>query len=204
MKLNIGCGTDYREGFINIDGSDTLPRVDKVIDISNVSLLSHFEKDEIEYIVANDIIEHHFHWEAVRIMKEFHLLLAKGGRLEIRVPDCEFIIRSWRFSIEKKLNLMFGGQDIPQGRDPQMDESRKQYPHFFCHKYGWTMASMKKELRAIGFSDVLCTRAGTNLIARAPSRSLPGMVSIDTMRKLALVLPGRPRRSLTSRKPRSG
>ena len=31
MKLNVGCGTDYREGFINIDGSSELPKVDKVV-----------------------------------------------------------------------------------------------------------------------------------------------------------------------------
>jgi predicted SAM-dependent methyltransferase len=60
MKLNIGCGTDYREGFINIDGSSVLPRVDKVIDISSEELTSHFKSGEIKHILANDIIEHHF------------------------------------------------------------------------------------------------------------------------------------------------
>jgi predicted SAM-dependent methyltransferase len=139
MKLNIGCGTDYREGFVNIDGSNTLPKVDKVIDISSESLLPHFNEGEVEYILANDIIEHHFHWEAVRVMKEFYALLVKGGQVEIRVPDSEIIIKSWRLSIEKKLNLLFGGQDIPQGCDQKMDESRKQFPQFFCHKFGWTM-----------------------------------------------------------------
>jgi len=167
MKLNIGCGTDYREGFVNIDGSDTLPKVDKVIDISNESLLLHFSEEKIEYILANDIIEHHFHWEAVRIMKEFYKLLVKGGHVEIRVPDAEYIIKSWRLSIETKLDLLFGGQDIPQSRDPKMDESRSQFPQFFCHKFGWTMKSMEKELTGIGFSQVSCKRKGNNFTAYA-------------------------------------
>ena len=167
MKLNIGCGTDYREGFINIDGSDTLPKVDKVIDISTESLLSHFNKGEIAFILANDIIEHHFHWEAVAIMRDFYALLVKGGQVEIRVPDAEFIIKSWRYSIETKLTFLFGGQDIPQGHDPKMDESRKQFPQFFCHKFGWTMKSLKNALHEIGFSDVKCNRVGTNFIAHA-------------------------------------
>ena len=167
MKLNVGCGTDYRDGFINIDGSDALTKVDRVIDISTESLLSHFNEGEIVYILANDIIEHHFHWEAVGIMKDFYALLKHGGQTEIRVPDCAYIIKSWRLSLDKKLNLLFGGQDIPQGRDPNMDESRKQFPQYFCHKYGWTMKQMEKELYEIGFSSVRCKRAGTNFIAYA-------------------------------------
>jgi len=167
IKLNVGCGTDYREGFINIDGSNTLPRVDKIIDISSASLLPHFTNGEMDYILANDIIEHHYHWEAVRILKEFHALLRKDGQLEIRVPDAEFIIATDAFSISNKLNLLFGGQDVPQGRDPKMDESRNHFPQFFCHKYGWTMDAMKKELCDIGFSSVRCQRADTNFIAYA-------------------------------------
>jgi len=167
MKLNIGCGMDYREGFINIDGSDMLSKVDKVIDISIESLLSYFNEGEIEYILANDIIEHQFHWEAIRIMKEFYTLLKQTGQVEIRVPDAEFIIKSHTFSTEKKLNLLFGGQDIPQGKNSQMDKSRKTFPHFFCHKYGWTMELMTKELSDIGFFSINCERAGSNFIVHA-------------------------------------
>ena len=31
IKLNIGCGYDPREGFVNIDGRNDLPKVDRVI-----------------------------------------------------------------------------------------------------------------------------------------------------------------------------
>lgn len=167
MKLNIGCGTDYREGFCNIDGSDALSRVDKVIDISSESLLDHFKAGEIDFILANDIVEHHFHWEAVRILKEFHTLLKVGAEVEIRVPDSEYIIKSWRLNVEQKLTLLFGGQDVPQGRDESMDRSRSLFPHFFCHKYGWTQERMANTLKEIGFSNVRTMRVGTNFVARA-------------------------------------
>ncbi len=167
MKLNVGCGTDIRDGFINIDGSNTLLKVDKVIDIAQESLLDHFEKGGIEYILANDIIEHHFHWEAVRILGEFYRLLRSGGVAEIRVPDTEFIIKSRRFPLSRKLTMLYGGQDIPLGRDLEMDESRKKFPKFFCHKFGWTMKTMKEELLGIGFSAVRCKRAGMNFITYA-------------------------------------
>lgn len=167
MKLNIGCGTDYRNGFCNIDGSDTLAKVDKVVDISTESLLDHFKAGEVDFILANDIIEHHFHWEAVRILREFYVLLKAGAEAEIRVPDAEHIIKSWRLSLDQKLTLLFGGQDVPQGRDDEMDKSRRLFPHFFCHKYGWTRDRMQITLKEIGFSDVKTKRAGTNFVANA-------------------------------------
>jgi predicted SAM-dependent methyltransferase len=167
MKLNVGCGTDYREGFVNIDGSNALARVDKIIDISSDSLLAHFEPSSVDFILANDIIEHHFHWEAVRILRQFFALLHTGGTVEIRVPDAEYIIKSWRLSLQTKLNLLFGGQDIPQGRDVEMDESRKKYPQYFCHKYGWTRTSMQQALALIGFTTVTSRRVGENFITLA-------------------------------------
>lgn len=167
MKLNVGCGTDYREGFINIDGSDELQKVDKVIDISSDPLTDYFNKSTIQFILANDILEHHFHWEAQRILREFYLLLAPGGEIELRVPDTEFIIKSWRIPLQRKIVLMYGGQDIGQGIDAEMDRSRKLFPQFFCHKYGWTRDSMTAELEDIGFKQISTQRANTNFIASA-------------------------------------
>ncbi len=167
MKLNVGCGADYRPGFINIDASDELNRVDKIIDISTDSLAVHFEENSVDYILANDIIEHHFHWEAVRILRDFYRILRRGGECEIRVPDCERIIRSWNYSIEEKLTLLFGGQDIPQRIQPDMEMSRQKYPQLFCHKYGWTKRRMKTELTNIGFVELTFSAAGTNFITKA-------------------------------------
>jgi hypothetical protein len=166
-KMNVGCGTDYREGYINIDGSSSLTRVDIVLDITGENLLSAFQVDHFKFILANDIIEHHFHWEAVALLNAFFRLLRKDGLLEIRVPDAKYIINSWRMSVNQKINLLFGGQDIPQGVDTEMDASRKVFPHFFCHKYGWTRESIVRELQMIGFSFVKTRRCGTNFVATA-------------------------------------
>lgn len=167
IKLNVGCGTDYREGYINIDGSSTLPRVDLVIDISKESLVSHFQESSVDHILANDIIEHHFHWQGVKIMEDFFKLLKSGGTVEIRVPDTIHLIRTWRYPIEKKVLFLYGGQDIPLGVDERMDESRRKHPEYFCHKYGWTRASMANALRDIGYKKIHTRRAGLNFVATA-------------------------------------
>lgn len=166
-RLNVGCGTDYREGFINIDGSTTLPKVDKVIDISTDSLVNHFPEKSVDYILANDIVEHHFHWEAVKLMTDFFMLLKPGGLCEIRVPDCLHIMEAEGYTPELKLVLLFGGQDVPRGIDAEMDESRKKFPQYFCHKYGWSMERMANDLRKIGFSDFGMKGEASNFITIA-------------------------------------
>jgi hypothetical protein len=165
IKLNIGCGLDYREGFINIDGRDDLPRVDKVINLSRQSLLDFYKESTIDDILANDIIEHHFHWEAVSLMQAFFRLLKSGGMLEMRLPDFEYIINVQDLTLGQKITLLFGGQDIPQGEaDPT---SRKTFPEFFCHKYGYTRDTMRRELEWIGFAGIETVSAGTNFVVRA-------------------------------------
>jgi hypothetical protein len=165
-RLNVGCGTDYREGHINIDGSSSIFKVDKYINLNEESLLSHFQPNTVDFILANDVVEHFFHWEAISLVQDFYSLLKPFGKVEIRVPDAEYIIDA-KLSIAQKLNLLFGGQDIPQGIDVKMDESRRNFPLFFCHKYGWTRAMMESELKNIGFSNVVTKRAGTNFVASA-------------------------------------
>jgi predicted SAM-dependent methyltransferase len=172
INLNIGCGSDYREGYINIDGSIALLKVDKQMDLNRESLLEHFEKNSIDFILANDIIEHFFHWEAVKMLKEFYAILKPTGKCEIRVPDTEYIIKSWRLPFAQKINLLYGGQDFPQGDNKEMNKSRKIKPQYFCHKYGWTRKTMEQELNGIGFSEIKTQSAGVNFIvfAEKPSK----------------------------------
>ena len=85
-KLNIGCGLDYREGFVNIDGNPDLPRVDFVLEIKPGVLLDNFKQESVSYILVKDFLEHHFHWEAHGLLKDFFALLKDGGELDIIIP----------------------------------------------------------------------------------------------------------------------
>lgn len=150
-KLNIGCGTDYREGYVNIDGSAELPCVDKVIDLSHEELTRYYEENSIDEIIAQDFIEHNFHWEAIKILNDFYCVLKENGILYLQLPDAEWIIKNPLIKISKKINLLYGGQDMPQG-DENQNKSRLKYPQYFCHKYGWTKKSLSIILKETGFS----------------------------------------------------
>lgn len=80
MKLNLGCGTDLEDGFVNSDIVD-LPGVDVVADLDQPW---PWPDGTAEYIVASHVFEHVD--KPVLFMTEAHRVLQPGGILEIRVP----------------------------------------------------------------------------------------------------------------------
>lgn len=119
-------------------------------------------------------MEHHFHWEAVALMTTFHEILKNGGICEIRVPDTEYIISTLNMTMEEKILMLYGGQDIGRGHawNEEQDLSRKRHPEFFCHKYGWTKTNMTKCVNEIGFSVIEIADAYPNFIMRKNKRTL--------------------------------
>ena len=73
-RLNLGCGTDTRPGYVNLDIA-ALPGVDLVRDLSQLPL--PFPDESFEEVLALDILEHVDH---VAVMRELHRILRPGGR----------------------------------------------------------------------------------------------------------------------------
>jgi len=107
MKLNLGCGTDKKEGYINLDIREEV-RPDIVADVKKLP----FKVKAFKEIVCNDIIEH-FSWrQSKEILTQIKKLLRKDGVLIIRCPDIRKIINDFDFLTLRRFNaLLFGGQD---------------------------------------------------------------------------------------------
>src|SRR5258708_36141662 len=56
MRLNLGCGRDIREGWVNIDCSP-VPGVDHVVDFDDKPVLP-FGDDSVMYSEGSHVIEH--------------------------------------------------------------------------------------------------------------------------------------------------
>lgn len=81
VKLNIGCGQDIREGYINLD-SAKLPGVDIVHDLEVTPL--PFKDASVDEVLAKDVLEHIEHYEF--LLKDIHRMLKPGGKLVATVP----------------------------------------------------------------------------------------------------------------------
>lgn len=79
-KLNLGCGLDTKEEYVNLDIFER-PGVDVVYDVTSLPL--PFEEGSFDEILCNDILEH---VDYVPLLQDLHRILAPGGILHVRVP----------------------------------------------------------------------------------------------------------------------
>lgn len=81
MNINIGCGEDVKEGYLNVDRLSG-PGIDVSHDLNIIPY--PFAPNSADEIYASHILEHLD--RPFEVMKEFHRILKNGGRLIIKVP----------------------------------------------------------------------------------------------------------------------
>jgi len=82
-KLNLGSGSDYRDGYVNVD-MNAWHGPDLLADVSDPAFLPSQHYDEI---LAQDVLEHLPRTETVRVLARWNRLLRVGGRIVLRVPS---------------------------------------------------------------------------------------------------------------------
>ena len=81
LSLNVGCGKDIRQGFINLDWYYR-PGVDVVCNIDKNGF--PFKNDSFEYIYCSHVLEHL--QDVIKTMGELHRISKNGATIVIRVP----------------------------------------------------------------------------------------------------------------------
>jgi SAM-dependent methyltransferase len=79
-KLNLGCGLDIRDGWVNLDSAE-LPGVDVVHDLSVLPL--PLEDSRFSEVLCQDVLEH---VDFAAVLRDVHRVLKPGGRVVIRSP----------------------------------------------------------------------------------------------------------------------
>jgi predicted SAM-dependent methyltransferase len=145
QKLNLGCGFDKKEGYLNIDFNE-FHNPDLVADICNLEILpsGYYEK-----IIAYDVLEHITRNKTKLVLSEWNRLLKKSGTLHLQVPDLLGILSLLKKeeyqSIEKQEGLvhcLFGSQ---------------QY-HGDFHQTGFTELILRNYLAETGFETLNVSR----------------------------------------------
>ena len=160
MKLNLCCGDDIRDGYINIDIRRTKPNV-LVIDLEK-ELLSVFPSNSAEEIIARDCIEH-ISWRRVEdLLRDIHRVLKCNGSIYIQVPDLEAIAKKAILNPDSCFGDLCGWKVISYWVYGAQD-----HPHNF-HKAGFTIPTLRKLLESIGFGIIdIRNDGGSNLVCWA-------------------------------------
>lgn len=148
MKLNLGCGDDIREGYINIDGDPNNKNADLILDCKD---LSNFKKNSVTVIEADHFFEHIYFPEAEKFIAECYRVLKKDGYVELEMPNikrcCELYLSNEPEARRLALVGFYGF--IP---DYWNEEGLNT---FQTHKFGWDMKNIKRVAHKTGFKEVV-------------------------------------------------
>ena len=82
-KLNLGCGWDLREGYLNVDLHD-FHKPELVADVTKLEMLP---SDYYSEVLAQDVLEHLPRQSTVEVLRGWSRLLKVSGLLHLRVPS---------------------------------------------------------------------------------------------------------------------
>jgi len=110
-RLNIGCGRDIRDGYINVDAFPISDKVQKgnLLDIP-------FPDETFDEIIALDVVEHVSWRQVPNALAEICRVLKKTGAAEIRVPELDALLdlrRAGRMTDAEYVRRIFGDQGHP-------------------------------------------------------------------------------------------
>lgn len=136
MKLNLGCGTEYKAGYINIDAYD-LTVADKKMEVTDLD----FPDNSIKRIEANQLIEHLGFIHSTYALSEWFRVLEPNGTLLIETPDLETSFKEYLRGdqkVKRELLVWIYGFDAPGMQ----------------HKYCFSFSTLESLLRKIGFVEI--------------------------------------------------
>jgi predicted SAM-dependent methyltransferase len=94
IKLHLGCGTIYKEGWVNIDNNSD--NNVKWLDINHdLRYPLPFEDNSVDFIFNEHFLEHLTIEEGVNALKDFYRVLKPSGVLRVAMPDLEEIIKQY-------------------------------------------------------------------------------------------------------------
>lgn len=147
VKLNIGCGTDYKKGWINIDNNsdNNIDKLDLNWDLRNPL---PFEENSVDFVFNEHFFEHLTIDEAQITIKDLMRVLKPGGVMRIAMPDLERVVNNYLHT--------------PLNKDPVIKKFKMDYIktkaewmnisfRWWGHKWLYDWEELERRLREAGY-----------------------------------------------------
>ncbi len=148
LKLNLGCGPNIKEGWINID---LLENADLNLDLRKPF---PFQNDSCSIIYSEHFFEHLDYPDlACSFLKECFRILKPGAIFSVVVPDIELILNSY---VKGGTAEYYAAQRQwhPKWCQTQMEHINYNFRQDGEHRFCYDMETLKKLLECTGFLDV--------------------------------------------------
>lgn len=159
LKLHLGCGANYLEGYVNID----LPHEGQTVmkskaDIyQDIRTLSYFD-NSVDEIRNHHLLEHFTRQESLKVLLQWRRWLKPGGILFIETPDFETAAKKFsRAGINEKFKIsrhVFGSQEAD----------------WATHKDWWGEEKFRFVLSKLGFENIKTEKKKTFTSKNYPDR----------------------------------
>lgn len=136
MKLHIGCGNNYLDGWVNLD-IDTSLKCDVYEDATQ---LKSIKDSSCDVIYACHILEHLSRHEYLSVLEVWHKKLKPHGSLRISVPDFGKVVE--KYTVTQELNELLGF--LVGGQKDEYD----------LHKMVFDEKKLTTDLMQVGFTKV--------------------------------------------------
>jgi predicted SAM-dependent methyltransferase len=137
--LHLGCGPEYIEGMINVDGY-VMRKVDLWHDLRNPL---PFPAKSCRFVYSCHTIEHLFPYEAQALLKEIRRVLADDGMARVAVPGVEYAF-----------DMIARGRSPETYPRPFEDPMAQAINYLFCdgqHKYAYNFTILESFAKQAGF-----------------------------------------------------
>lgn len=146
VKLHLGCGGFYKEGYINIDKYPKgISKVDRAFDCNNPL---DYADESVDEILAIHLFEHLKRSGLNRTVKSWYRVLKKRGKLILELPNAHIVMNKYladakneRFDeADEFLKWIFGTQE-KEGKYHFTAWTPVTLAHFF-DKFGFSKVSI--------------------------------------------------------------
>jgi hypothetical protein len=150
MKLNLACGKDFREGYVNIDDKSMYEgkfKVDKQADVLSLE----WQNDSVDEILCLHFAMYIHVLEMPQQLKKWFGWLKKGGKLVIETGDLKKICKNILETSDPK--IINGTNGVMQLYGWETTAG---------HKWAWCYDTLAPLLAGAGFKEIGWTYGGTH------------------------------------------